>query len=171
MTRAHTTALLLAWSLSGCTQGLPRDPEAAPVIYGKELGGEYWSSDDGVGKVQLVNVWATWCAPCRNELPTLEELHDNFGGPDFELVGVSIDAEKDRDAVEAMARRFGLSYRIVLDPQKRISEDWRISSYPTSVLLDRRGRERWRRKGEIRARDTEVVSAIKEALVAPTSVP
>jgi thiol-disulfide isomerase/thioredoxin len=157
---------VFALSLS-CKSGPPRDPQAMPIVIAKGLDGEYWSTDDALGKVTLVNVWATWCGPCRNELPVLKTLHENFGGPDFQLVGLSIDAEKDAGEVQSMARKFGLEYRIVLDPQKRVSEAWKVSSYPTSVLLDRRGRKLWRRSGEIRAEDEELITAIKKALSAP----
>ena len=69
-----------------------------------------------------------------------------------------------RDAMDFLAKGKHRYDRIVLDPQKRISEAWRISSYPTTVLLDRRGRQVWRRRGEIRPEDAEVVSAIEDAL-------
>lgn len=157
----------VALALCSCNPGADRHPDAMPLLIAKGLDGEYWSSDDARGKVTLVNVWATWCGPCRNELPTLQKLHQNFAGPDFEIVGVSIDSEKDAGKVQSMAAQFGLGYRIVLDPQKRSSQAWKISSYPTSVLLDRQGRRAWQRRGEIRAEDEEVVEAIKAALAKP----
>ena len=154
----------LAIGAAACGPAAPNDPDAAPTLTGKTLAGGYWSLLDVRGKVVLVNVWATWCAPCRNELPVLAALHKQFGGPDFEVVGVSVDSEADQDQVRTMTERFGLDYLIVLDPSKRVTVDWKVSSFPTSVLLDQRGHMVWRKQGELRRDDPELLSHIEAAL-------
>ena len=160
---------LLCASLA-CAPVQPPDPDAAPTLTGKSLDGEYWSLEDARGKVLLVNVWATWCAPCRNELPMLSDLHKRYGGPDFEVIGVSVDKEGDHEKVRNMAGRFSLPYRIVLDPQKRVTLAWKVGVFPTSVLLDRKGHVLSTRKGEIKAGDKSIESEIQEAIkTAPKS--
>ena len=164
------SAALLS-SVSACHRAAPEDPDAAPTVTGKRLSGDYWSSLDARGKVVLINVWATWCAPCRSELPALEAAYLQFRGPDFELVGVSVDSGAKQGQVRAMAEDFGLSYPIVLDPNKRVTVDWQVRGYPTSVLLDRKGHVVWRKQGEVES--DELVAQIAAALAAPrdTSTP
>ena len=157
-------ALIVAvFSSLACTP-TPTDPDAAPTLTGKTLSGDYWSLTDARGKVVLVNVWATWCEPCRNELPVLAELHRRLGGPDFEVIGVSVDASAAEDEVRDMVERFGLPYLVVLDPNKHVTIDWQVQSYPTSVLLDRRGHVLLRHVGEIRPGNAELERAIAAAL-------
>lgn len=156
--------LCLLLGATACGPAATDDPDAAPTLTGKTLAGDYWSLLDARGKVVLVNVWATWCAPCRNELPVLAGLHREFGGPQFEVIGVSVDSDADEDQVRAMAGRFGLDYRIVLDPSKRVTVDWKVTSFPTSVLLDHAGHIVWRKPGELGRDDPELLSHIKAAL-------
>ena len=158
-------------STSACHRAAPEDPDAAPTLTGKLLSGDYWSSLDVRGKVVLVNVWATWCGPCRSELPALEAAYLQFRGPDFELVGVSVDSGAKQGQVRAMTEDFGLSYPIVLDPNKRVTVDWQVRAYPTSVLLDRKGHVIWRKQGEVEP--DELVAQIAAALAVPhdTSTP
>ena len=162
--RSFAPVLVLVTLLAGCGPQRASDPEAAPLLTGKALDGEYWSSQDALGKVLLVNVWATWCGPCRDELPVLESIHNARSGGDFELVGVSVDSDADAEAVRAMAERYGLSYRVVLDPYKRVTREWQVRGYPTSVLLDRRGRPVWRQQGELSREHPELDAAIEAAL-------
>lgn len=157
------TVALLAGA-TACGPAAPDDPEAAPTLTGKTLAGDYWSLLDARGKIVLVNVWATWCAPCRSELPALRAIHEKYAGPQFELIGVSIDSDADQEQVRAMAERFGLPYRIVLDPSKRVTVDWKVSSYPTSVLLDRKGHIVWRKQGALETDDPELLRQIEAAL-------
>lgn len=163
------TFIRLACIVAGivaCAPAAPADPDAAPTLTGKSLDSEYWSLEDVRGKVVLVNVWATWCAPCRNELPMLSDLHKRYGGPDFEVIGLSVDKEGDEEKVRNMAGSFSLPYRIVLDPHKRVTVDWKVKVFPTSVLLDRKGHVLWRRKGEIKSGDKKIETKIQDAMKA-----
>lgn len=170
VSRVGLLGLVLALS-SSCGPAAPADPDAAPTLTGKELDGDYWSSLDARGKVVLVNIWATWCGPCRRELPALQAVHERFGGPEFELVGVSVDSDADDDRVREMARRHGLSYRIVLDPSKRVTAAWSVSSYPTSVLLDRKGHMVWQKRGALDSDDRELLAQIEAALAGGPAPP
>jgi thiol-disulfide isomerase/thioredoxin len=154
--------LLLAFT-SACSTA-PSDPDALPSLTGKTLGGDYWSLTDEAGKVVLVNVWATWCAPCRNELPVLAGIQRRLGGPDFTVIGVSIDKATAEDEVRSMASQYGLGYPIVLDPSKRVSVDWEVNSYPTSFLLDRKSHLVSRHRGELKSNDTKLEESIQRAL-------
>ena len=99
------------------------------------------------GKVFLLNVWATWCAPCRDEMPSMQRLYDNFSPEDFEIAAISIDApEGGADAAGnpggdplAFARELGLTFPILLDHSGEIQRTYRTSGVPESFLISRDG--------------------------------
>ncbi len=90
------------------------------------------------GRVVLLNFWATWCAPCEAEMPSMERLYAALGGHDFELVAISVDS--DRADVEAFERRFELSFPILLDPDMTVAIGYQVDRFPESILIDRDGR-------------------------------
>jgi peroxiredoxin len=89
------------------------------------------------GKVVLVNFWATWCKPCEDEMPAMEQLYRELGTEDFELVAISVD--DDRAPVEAFQRSLGLSFPILLDPAKKVSTAYQTFRFPESFLIGRDG--------------------------------
>ena len=139
----------------------------APRFTGKTIEGEYVALDDYRGKVVLLNVWATWCGPCRQELPELVAMQKRFGGDEFTVLGVSVDTERDFAKVQGMARQYGLTYPIVFDPGGSAITTFDVVGYPTSILIGKAGEVRWRRNGLIRPRDEDVETEIKAALAVP----
>lgn len=89
------------------------------------------------GKVVLLNFWATWCKPCEDEMPEMENLYRTLGSQDFDLIAVSVD--NDRQAVEEFVARLGLTFPILLDPQKRVADAYQSYRFPESYLIDRDG--------------------------------
>jgi thiol-disulfide isomerase/thioredoxin len=90
------------------------------------------------GKVVLLNVWATWCQPCRIEMPSLERLQREFAGTDFHVVAVSVDKEGP-DVVEAFVKELGLSFDILHDQTADIQRVYQTTGVPESFLIDRDG--------------------------------
>lgn len=98
---------------------------------------------DYAGKVVLLNVWATWCAPCREEMPSMQRLYDMFPRDQFEIAAVSIDAPPgEMDALGnpgsdpvAFARELGLTFPILLDPEGAVERIYRTSGVPESFLI------------------------------------
>lgn len=90
------------------------------------------------GKVVLLNVWATWCLPCRVEMPSLERLYRRLGGADFKVVAVSIDEQGD-SVVQAFARDLGLTFDILHDPTAAIKGDYQATGVPESWVINRDG--------------------------------
>ena len=116
--------------------------------------------EDFRGKLVLLNIWATWCAPCREEMPALDRLQQALGGPDFEVVALSIDREG-----MAVVRRFydEIGIRALapyVDPSMRAGAILRIVGVPTTLLLDRQGGERWRKTGPEQWDSPEIVAAL-----------
>lgn len=99
------------------------------------------------GKVVLLNVWATWCGPCREEMPSMERLYGQFPREDFEIAAISIDALPDLTDEQgnpggdplAFARDLDLSFPILLDPSGGITRTYRTSAVPESFLIGRDG--------------------------------
>ncbi|HYL55056.1 MAG TPA: TlpA disulfide reductase family protein [Gemmatimonadales bacterium] len=112
----------------------------APEFRGKDLAtGRAMTLADYRGKVVLLNVWATWCEPCRVEMPSLERLHRRLGGgTDFHIVAVSIDEDGD-SVVAAFARQLGLTFQILHDQSGAIKRDYQATGVPESWVINRDG--------------------------------
>ena len=114
-------------------------------------------------KVVLLNLWATWCGPCRYEIPELQRMHDQYGKRGFEVVGVSVD-ESGIEAVREFVTEQKMTYPIVLDPQGKLADLMAASVLPTTVLIGRDGKIVWKKVGAILEGDQELQSAIEKAL-------
>lgn len=89
------------------------------------------------GQVVLVNFWASWCEPCRNELPELEKLYREQKDKQFTIVGINID--KRPENADKFIKEFNLSYPIILDPEAEVIKQFQAKAMPTSYLIDRAG--------------------------------
>src|SRR5689334_18571091 len=97
------------------------------------------------GKVVLLNVWATWCEPCKIEMPSMEELYKAYGPKGVHIVAVSIDDAAPEDSIRAYARSLGLTFEILHDPSHAIERAYQTTGYPESFVIDRGGviRKKW----------------------------
>jgi len=98
------------------------------------------------GRVVLVNFWASWCEPCREEMPALERLRAKLRNRGFELVTVNYG--QSRDAATGFLTRFNLELPVLLDPEKQIAEAWRVRGLPMTILVDATGKARYSSFGE-----------------------
>jgi thiol-disulfide isomerase/thioredoxin len=115
-------------------------------------------------KVVLLNIWATWCGPCRYEIPELQQMHERFGSKGFEVVGVSIDDPGTEENVREFVEREKIGYPVVLDPQGRIADLLQTTVIPTSALIARDGTILWMHRGIVSANDERLTSALNKAL-------
>jgi peroxiredoxin len=97
------------------------------------------------GQVVLVNFWATWCGPCREEMPKLDAIYRKYHGSGFTLLGVSID--DDAGNAMAVAKRLGVSFPVLLDTDKSVSKLYDLATMPSTVLIDRDGKVRYLNRG------------------------
>jgi thiol-disulfide isomerase/thioredoxin len=102
-------------------------------------GGEVHRLADHRDEVVLLNFWATWCGPCREELPILETLHQELGGEGLAIVGVNVD-RGGALRVQRFAEQQGLSFSILHDPEQQAASSYAVLGYPTTVIIDREGR-------------------------------
>lgn len=122
--------------------------------------GEPLDLTDFRGRAVLINIWATWCIPCRTEMPSLDRLQARLGSPDFEVVAISID-RGGREVVRPFFDETGIEYLTVyLDPAVASLAALSVLGVPTSVYLDENGREIFRVVGPAEWDSPEMIRAI-----------
>lgn len=115
-------------------------PIAAPPIEGVTTTGQKFRLSDYKGKVVLLNVWATWCGPCRMEIPDLIEVQKKYESRGFTIVGLSDD--DDIAAPKAFAAQNGMTYPVLLTPHIA-REFFQIKAIPSTFLIDKEGKVVW----------------------------
>ena len=104
-----------------------------------DLSGKQVRLQDFRGSVVLLNFFATWCGPCRDEMPSLEQLYQAYARKGLVVIGISSDV-KGKDVVEPFVKEYALSFSILLDPEDTLSKPYRIRGIPTMYLFDKHGR-------------------------------
>ena len=94
---------------------------------------------DYKGKVVLLNVWATWCEPCRVEMPSIEKLHREFGPRGLAVVAISVDDPGAESRILDFVKEFGLSFEVLHDPKQVTTRNYQITGYPETFLIARDG--------------------------------
>lgn len=117
----------------------PRRVTMAPDFSVPGLGVPLVRLRDFKGQVVLLNFWATWCPPCREEMPSMERLYRRFRSRGFTILALSIDS-RGEEVVRPFVKSFGLTFPIGLDPKMSVSGEYRMAGLPTSVLIDDGGR-------------------------------
>lgn len=138
--------------------GKPMPAYAASTLDGKpfDLAAEK-------GEVVFLNVWATWCGPCRAEIPELKKMQSAYASRGFKVIGVSVD-EGGPEQVKDFVKEEGVTYPIALDAEGRIANLLQTTVLPTSLLIDRSGTIVWRQVGQIEPNDEGLANALKKAL-------
>ncbi|MFQ5485048.1 MAG: TlpA family protein disulfide reductase [Desulfobacterales bacterium] len=103
----------------------------------RDLNGNQVSLVDHRGKIVFLNFWATWCPPCRIEMPSMEKLHNRFKNDDFIIL--AIDLQENREQVKRFKERFKLTFTILLDSDGKVGATYGIRSIPATYLVDRNG--------------------------------
>jgi peroxiredoxin len=133
---ALACSVLAATSLAA--SGLTGQP--APDFALKSSSGENLRLSEHRGDVVMVNFWATWCGPCRQEMPLLDELYTRYQRVGFSLLGVNIDDDS-RKAMN-MISELGVSFPVLFDARKEVSKLYEVDAMPVTVIIDREGNVR-----------------------------
>lgn len=155
--------------VAGCTRNGERPARVevgleAPSYAARNLAGDSVSLALLRGKPVLLNVWATWCLPCKEEIPYLESLHREHAADGLQIIGVSVDARGDETKITEFARDFSMSYPIWRDPDERVNSRFLAIGVPSTYLIDREGVLRWKHLGTLRATTPGFVTALDEVL-------
>ena len=144
--------------------GPPRIDEPARPYSAATLAGDTVSLESLQGQVVLLNLWATWCAPCRSETPYLQSLSEEYGPEGLEIVGISMDTGDAADQVAMFVEEYGVTYTILHDPKMLGMEIYQVLGLPATFLIDREGVLRWMRYGPIPEGDPDFLQALEDVL-------
>jgi thiol-disulfide isomerase/thioredoxin len=157
------SVLLLMASQSFAAGGFRlMDPVAAPDLALNALAGDKRNLNDYKGKVVLVNFWATWCPPCRREMPSMQRLKEKMSGRPFVILGV--DSAEQREEVEDFLKMVKVDFPILLDPDSMATRRWKVFALPTSFLVDRNGKVRYSFSGPTEWDEGEAFQLIESLL-------
>ena len=114
------------------------------------------------GRVVMVNFWATWCGPCRQEMPQLDRLYQKYKSSGFVLLGVNVDDDA-RKAAD-VAAKLGVTFPVLLDTDKAVSKLYDLSTMPSTVIIDRDGKVRYFHRGYLAGYEDNYDKQIRELL-------
>jgi peroxiredoxin len=156
---------------AGPAPGRPWDARPgsrAPEFTATSLEGEETALASFRGRPLLVNIWATWCGPCRREMPALAALHASRASRGLQVVGISVDAARLDGRVREFVAEMQVPYPILRDPEDRATGLFGLTALPATFLFDRDGTLVWRRMGIVQEDDPELASAL-EPLLSPAA--
>ncbi len=117
-----------------------------PKIEAIDLQGKAWTTAELAGKVVVLNFWATWCAPCKDELPTLQTLHDIS---DVQTVVLTINVREPSARAARYMQSTGMTFPVISDAKGELAKRWGVTVYPTTILIAPNGQARWRVVGDV----------------------
>lgn len=134
--------------------------ELAPDFTLKSSGGENIRLAEQRGQVVMLNFWASWCGPCREEMPLLDAMNTKYGKMGFVLYGINVDADT-ADAKKVL-EKVKVNYSILFDPESKLSELYKVEGMPFSVLIDKKGEIRYIHKGYVPGDEKKYAKYIME---------
>ena len=141
---------------------IPWTQSETPKLALKDTAGRPHTLADYRGKVVLVNFWATWCEPCRDEMATMRALRERLAGRPFEILTVNYGESEAK--VTTFFKSAGLDFPALLDPNQEAPKAWRVRVLPASFLVGRDGRVRYSVIGEIDWSTDEVMKTVRTLL-------
>ena len=165
---------VVAWVLAvglACEPPVPEqastsagEGSAAPAFEAVRLSGDSVSLADFEGEVVLLNVWATWCVPCRQEAPELQALHETYADSGLHVVGVTVDNRGVEDQIHQFIDQHGMTYDIWWDPDGTAIDTFGAMGVPMTLLIDRKGTIAWQHLGAFLADNPALREAVRAAL-------
>jgi len=136
--------------------------ESAPDFTLKSLDGGNLRLDEYRGQVVLINFWASWCGPCRQEMPLLDRLHQRYEDTGFAVLGVNVEGEvaPAREIVD----KTNVSFPVLIDEGQLVSELYKLEAMPSTVVVDRDGRIRYIHRGYKPGDEAKYVEVVKELI-------
>lgn len=140
---------LLSTALAGCvlfaSLSLASDMRPAPDFNLDSSTGSKLGLSELKGQVVMINFWASWCGPCKEEMPLLEQMYRKYKPMGFTLLGVNV--EPDPSKAQALLQKTPVSFPILFDRQSQVSKLYNVTNMPSSVLIDRAGNVRYLHHG------------------------
>ena len=146
---------LPAWAGSGAVQ--------APAFTLQSVDGKQVSLAQFKGDVVMINFWASWCGPCRQEMPLLDSIYKQYKDMGFTLLGVNV--EPDAHNADAWLKKTPVSYPVLYDPKSEVSQLYHVQAMPTTVIVDRRGVVRFIHNGYLPGDENQYMNSIRTLIV------
>lgn len=137
--------LFILASISAFSSSASVDPKPAADFTLKSDSGKNIRLSEQRGHVVMLNFWAHWCGPCRQEMPHLEKLYQRYGKAGFKLLAINVD--KNTEDANRFLKDIETSFPILYDPKGTTSETYNVSAMPTTILIDRNGKTRFVHRG------------------------
>lgn len=153
---ATVAAMLATTSLVGASASM------APSFTLPSRAGDNVSLAQLKGRVVMLNFWASWCGPCRQEMPLLDQMHKRYSALGFTLVGVNVDANS-KDAEEWLSKT-PVSFPVLFDRESKVSAMYDVKAMPSTVFIDRKGNVRYLHKGYKPGDEGEYLNQIRALL-------
>ncbi|MBI4667559.1 MAG: TlpA family protein disulfide reductase [Nitrospinae bacterium] len=115
----------------------PMEGKPAPQFSLTTIDGKPMRLADYRGKVVFLNIWATWCPPCKQEMPSMQALYEHFKGKDFAMLTISIDEKK--EDVPPFMKELGLTFPVAVDPEQKVVSQYGITGVPETYIIDKEG--------------------------------
>lgn len=142
--------------------GASTPPAPAPDFTLPSRGGDTVSLQQLRGKVVMINFWASWCGPCRQEMPLLDQMHKRYSALGFTLLGVNVEADT-QDAERWLEDR-PVSFPVLFDRDSKVSELYHVDAMPSTVFIDRKGNLRHLHRGYKPGDEEQYLSQIRALL-------
>ena len=146
---------LPAWAGGGGVQ--------APAFTLQSVDGRQVSLAQFKGDVVMINFWASWCGPCRQEMPLLDSIYKQYKDMGFTLLGVNV--EPDSQSADAWLKKTPVSYPILYDPKSQVSQLYQVQAMPTTVIVDRQGVVRFVHNGYLPGDENQYMNSIRTLIV------
>jgi len=157
--RVLTVLVLLALTVPA---GAVNIQEHAPDFTLKSLEGSNLRLEEYRGQVVLINFWASWCGPCRQEMPLLDRLHQRYLDTGFAVLGVNVEGEE--APARALIDKIPVTFPVLIDEGQAVSELYRLEAMPSTVVVDRDGVVRYIHRGYKPGDEAKYVEVVKELI-------
>ncbi len=136
--------------------------EAAPDFTLETLEGPNLRLEEYRGQVVLLNFWASWCGPCRQEMPVLDRLHQRYEDTGFAVLGVNVEGE--RAPAQKIVDKTNVTFPVLIDAKQKVSELYNLEAMPSTVVIDRDGVVRYIHRGYKPGDEAKYVEVVKELI-------
>jgi thiol-disulfide isomerase/thioredoxin len=152
-------AVLLAALVAVPAMAVAPPAGPAPVFNLDSMAGKAVSLDQYKGQVVMINFWASWCGPCRTEMPILEKLHAKYKAMGFTMIGVNV--EPDSQLAVNWLKSTPVTFPILFDTKSEVSKLYQVTGMPSTVIIDRKGNMRWLHRGYKAGDENEYLDQIR----------
>lgn len=136
--------------------------DTAPDFTLKSSTGENVRLAEQRGQVVMLNFWASWCGPCRQEMPLLDGISKKYGKMGFVLYGINVD--QDTSDAKNVLQKINVNYSVLFDPESKLSDLYKVDAMPTSVFIDKSGKVRYVNRGYSAGDEEKYIKQIKELI-------